>query len=166
MSSLTWPHPHFTGKENDLLTSFTAVCSAVLYSAGPITASRVLLASFPGLHSEVFCVMDADIKISNKKLQVMKQVWTVSSVLSVFARYFAALPLTQMFLCNKQLQWKLPNFSLIPRFSHTYDKEGLVFWVTFLVTWGGATLWSELVPVRVLPFQCLHISQVGMHSWN
>ena len=70
MSSLTWPHPHFTGKEKDLVTSFTAVCSAALYSAGPITASRVLLASFPGLfHSEVFCLMDADIKISNKKLQ-------------------------------------------------------------------------------------------------
>ena len=70
MSSLTWPHPHFTGKEKDLVTSFTAVCSAALYSAGPITASRVLLASFPGLfHSEVFCLMDADMKISNKKLQ-------------------------------------------------------------------------------------------------
>ena len=26
---------------------------------------------------------------------------------------------------------------------HTWEKEGLVFWATFLVTWGGVAPWSE-----------------------
>ena len=41
-SSLAWPHPILQEKEGVcMVTSFTAVCSAVLYSAGPITAGPI-----------------------------------------------------------------------------------------------------------------------------
>ena len=35
------------------------------------------------------------------------------------------------------------TFPSVPRPSHMCEKEGLVFWVTFLVTWGRVATWSE-----------------------
>ena len=36
-----------------------------------------------------------------------------------------------------------PRINLMPRPSRTCEKECLVFWVTFLVTWGREVPWSE-----------------------